>query len=155
MRGKGARSNFVAVGGDGLGDGFAEVGVGFGEGGFPGAEAENVAGDEDLTVAVGSGSDADGGDFQGGGDFLGEVGGDVFEDDGEDSGVLEGDRFVEDFVAIGVGFALLFEAELVDGLGGESNVAHDGDSGLDEFADGIGHFGVAAFEFDAVGTAFF
>ena len=46
-----------------MGDGFSEIGVGFGEGGLPSAEAKKIAGDEDLAVAVGSGSNADRGDF--------------------------------------------------------------------------------------------
>ena len=61
--GKCARSNVVAVGGDGFGDGFSEIGVGFGEGRLPSAEAKKIAGDKDLAVAVGSGSDAEGWDF--------------------------------------------------------------------------------------------
>src|ERR1035437_5091162 len=44
-------------------------------------ESEHVVHDEDLSIAVGSGSNADRGDFQHRGHFRGQRGGDFFEDD--------------------------------------------------------------------------
>src|SRR5579871_272729 len=52
-------------------------------------EVEEIVEDEDLAVAVGAGSDADGGDAGGGGDAGCDLAGDAFKHDGDGAGGFE------------------------------------------------------------------
>src|SRR5439155_6103248 len=71
----------------------------------PGQHAEQIGGNEDLSVAVRSGADPDGGDRNGAGEFSGQGWGEQFEDDGESAGVDQSVGVGEEGVALGLLFA--------------------------------------------------
>ena len=99
-------------------------------------EVDEVVEDEDLSVAVGSGADADGWNIELGGDGGGGFAGNAFEDEGAGAGFGE---------AAGIGFEALkgfggagldaVAAHAVKALGGKAEVADDGDFGVSEGAD--------------------
>ena len=102
-------------------------------------QAEDVVPDLDFTVAADAGADPDGGDAQLGGDLLAQGGGDGFQHDREGASALQGAGVVQHLGGGGVGFALhLVSTELLDGLGREAEVPHDGDTGGDESLDDAG-----------------
>ena len=151
-----AVADVVAVGADGGGDEFADVGVLAGE--FRRrveGEAEEVVDDKDLAVAVGAGADADRGDVQLASDLRGEFARDGFEDYGEGACGFYGVRVAEELFGGVGGFALdAIAAEGVDGLGREADVSHYGNFGFGEARDEF-ETALAAFDFDGFGAGFF
>src|SRR5438045_5784698 len=86
---------------------FGGVEVGLDEtGSEPGEGADEVVHDQDLAVAIRTGTDADGWDFEGGGDFFGNRRSDEFEDDGGGTGFFEGGSVSEERGSFGFRFAL-------------------------------------------------
>ena len=75
---------------DGVGDLFVEVEVAAEEAGFEfRVDAKQVVHDQDLSVAVFAGADADGGYVEAFGDLFGKEGGDLFQDKTETAGLFE------------------------------------------------------------------
>ena len=113
--------------------------------------SQQVVDDQDLSVAVRAGADADRRDRQLGGDLGGQLAGDALEDDAERAGV--GDR-------VGVGEELVGRAlNLVsphppDGLRPQPDVPHRGDLGVDQGLDRRRHL-AAAFELDGLAIGLF
>lgn len=114
--------DIVTVLGDGVDDGFPEVGVRFGvPRGVAGVDAQQVVEDEDLSVASSASADTDGGNAHGRGDFGSGFGRDTFEDDREGAGMFRG---------LGVGQQLAFvalhavAAELMNALWPKSAMGH-------------------------------
>jgi hypothetical protein len=92
--------------------------------------------DQDLAVAVRTGADADGGHRHRLGDRPGDLGGDGLEHDGEAAGVGQRSGVVDERLG---GIELLslhpVAPERVHRLGGEPEVAHDGDLGVEQRLD--------------------
>src|ERR1700688_2041714 len=85
--GEGSAAHIVAIAADGFGNSLAEIGVLAREfRRLVESEPEQIVDDEDLTVAVRSSADADGGNTQLACDFRGEFARHGFEDDGESAG---------------------------------------------------------------------
>ena len=106
----------------------------FGRG--PLAQAQEVVEDEHLAVAAGPGADADGGDVHLVGDPGGDHVGDALEDDGEAPGGGQGLGVVHEGLGGGRVAGLdPVAAHGVDRLGGEPEVPHDGDLGVEEGLD--------------------
>jgi len=128
---------------------------GFGEfGAEPGEEIDEVVEDEDLAVAVGTGTDADGGDVEGGGDDLGDFGHDAFEDDADGSGIFEDPGVVDQFLCFFVGlpfFAVFaFDEDL---LGEHADMADEREPGAGDGAHLIFEIG-APLEFHGMRAGF-
>ena len=106
-----------------------------------------------LAVAPRAGADADGGYRNGLGDRPGDPVRDGFEHDGEAAGVGEGHGVVDNSGS-GLGLLALHlePAQGVDGLRGETDVAHDGHLGVD---DGLDHVDAlaATLELHGLGTS--
>jgi hypothetical protein len=120
--------------------------------GEPGEQADQIMGDEDLTVAIGAGSDSDGRNGDGAGDFTGDEGGDEFEDDGEGACIGEGVRIGEEGLMFGFSPAFDVVAPFEeDVLGEHAEMSEEGDSLGDDGADGIEE-GAAAFGLDGLGA---
>ena len=138
---------------DGVLDGGADMGKRGDEfGGEPGEEADEIVGDEDLAVAVCAGADADGGNFEGSGNLLGDIGLDEFENYGEGACGFDGEGIGEEFGGVGWGLPFyLVSAFFADALGEHADVSHDGNLVSDESGDLRG-VGGAAFEFDGIGA---
>lgn len=117
-------------------------------------EIEEVVEDEDLAVAVGACADADDGDAGGCGDARGDLPGDAFKDECDGSRAFDGGCVCEERFDGGDAAALdLVTAHAVEGLGGEADVADDGDFGAGElFYEGCA--GCAAFDLDGFGSGF-
>ena len=155
VRWEGAGADVVAVGADGAGDDFAEVGVLARE--FwrrIEGEAEEIVGDENLAVAVGAGADSYCGNLQLAGDLRGEFAGDGFEDDGEGASGFDGVGVAEELFGGVGGLALdAVATDGVDGLGREADVSHYGNFGFGEAGDEF-ETALAAFDFDGFGAGF-
>jgi hypothetical protein len=139
---------------DGGADKGAGVGVAADEfGGRGEGEVEQVVKDEDLAVAIGAGSDADGGDGQLGGDGGGHLAGNAFEDDSACPGFGEGVSVGLELVD-GLGRAGLdaIAAHAVEALRSEAEVADDGNLCLDEGADKVD---ARPFDLDGFGSRLF
>jgi len=98
------------------------------EGGLAGGQAEQVGGDPHLTITAVSGADADDGNHQFGPEGGRQARRHMFEDQGEASLVLQGQGLApESLLADGI-LRLAAIAEAMHRLGGEAQMAHDGDA---------------------------
>ncbi len=119
------------------------------------AEIDEVVEDEDLTIAVRSGADANGGDTNLGGDASRDFPRHTFEDQQDSPSSFEGVRVMKEGIDGGNGLALHFiAAHFVDGLGREPEVADDRDLGGGEPLDQFGAAGTAL-DFDGLGAGLF
>src|SRR5690606_12668855 len=115
----------------------------------------------DLAVAIGSGADADGGNVDGGGEFLRDGWRDQFEDDGEGAGVGESLSIFDESKVFCFDFAFYFVAAFfADALRKHAEMAHEGNAGdgdrlylRENFASAFGFDTVRAGGDEALGVA--
>src|ERR1700684_4129857 len=100
------------------------------------SESNEIVKNQNLSVAIGSGADADGWDLE----LVGNAGGDFarhgFQHDGKCSRRFDGSRVAFELARSVSGFALHVEsAQSVDRLRGEADVAHHRNFGFDQTRD--------------------
>ena len=99
-------------------------------------DAEQIVIDEHLPVGVHTGSDADGRDRDRLRDHLGHSHGDTLQHDGEAAGVLERLGGLNELAGVlGLGALHLEATHRVDRLGGQTDMAHHWDLGVDDLLD--------------------
>src|SRR5579859_4291128 len=119
------------------------------------AQADEIVENEYLAVAVGAGSDADGGDAKLLRDARGEFARNGFEDDGKSSRGFDGARVTHQTFGGLDRFSLNAKtAQFENGLRREADVGHHGDFRFDKARDGF-HAFFAAFEFNGFGAVFY
>ena len=138
--GEGSGADLVLVGAEGVERDRVQVRVPPGVSRLARAQPEDVVQHLDLAVAAGACADADGRYGKPFGHGLCNVARHRLEHDGERARVLDGERIVEQAAGL-VGGAPLHAvaAELVNGLRGETEVAHHGDAILRQAAHSISH----------------
>ena len=103
---------------------------------------------------MGAGPDANRGNLQEVGDLFGQGSGDTLKHNAEDASILQGLRIVNEAFGGGVAAALdAIATKSMHRLRCEADMAHNGNSGLNDGAHGFSH-SHAAFQLDRVGAAF-
>lgn len=111
-------------------------------------------GHQDLTIAVRSGSDADGGDADGLGDQGADMAGHAFDDKGKGACLFDRAGVLHELLDGGIGCSLhLVAAGLKDVLGSETDMTENRDAIPGDHVDGIGPE-LASFQFYAIGAGF-